>query len=370
MRYIGTISYNIYCNFTNYGSALQTWALHQAINKCGYEPILVDYCPDILADKDPLNPFRNMWDKDKESRKMCELTMPAIRANYEKFDRFYHDRFQRTAKKYTSENFNDIVHDEKIDGFVCGSDTIFCIDEFDGFDDGYYANYSCMRKRSVSYAASFGDSHFDDSTYATLDNRLQNFLALGIREENMLGYIATHTNVPFARNVDPTLLLTSNEYDTIVADRQISEKYLLLYTRRYDPEMERLAKCIASEKGLRIIEISLRAANAEKGHIMRYDAGVEEFLSLVKYADYVVTNSFHGLIFAVQYRRPLSVFSREQANSKISELLDLFGMKSSLCNSLKTNTDPIDYNAVHSNIEKARIASFSFLKEELELLCI
>ena len=82
MKRIGTISYNIYCNFTNYGSALQTWALHQAIKKVGngeISPILIDYCPDCLMDKDTLNPFKNMWDKDEESRRMCELTMPAIR---------------------------------------------------------------------------------------------------------------------------------------------------------------------------------------------------------------------------------------------------------------------------------------------------
>ena len=81
----GTISYNIYCNFTNYGSALQTWALHQAVKRLGHCPVLVDYCPDILADKNPLDPFKNMWDQDEESRRMCELTMPAIKANYEKF---------------------------------------------------------------------------------------------------------------------------------------------------------------------------------------------------------------------------------------------------------------------------------------------
>ena len=111
MKRIGTISYNIYCNFTNYGSALQTWALHQAINKLGHTPVLVDYCPDTLSDKDPLNPFKNMWDQDEESRRMCELTMPAIKENYAKFDEFYHTRFTRTKKKYTSKNFNDVIKD-------------------------------------------------------------------------------------------------------------------------------------------------------------------------------------------------------------------------------------------------------------------
>ena len=82
---IGIVSYNIYCNFTNYGSALQSWALYQSIKRISpdlYQPVLVDYCPDSLSDKDPLNPFSNMWDQDPESRKMCELSLPAIREYY------------------------------------------------------------------------------------------------------------------------------------------------------------------------------------------------------------------------------------------------------------------------------------------------
>ena len=86
MKKIGVVSYNIYGNFTNYGSALQSWALHQAIEALGYQPVLIDYCPDILMDKDPLNPFGAMWDKDEESKKMCELSLPAIRENYYKFN--------------------------------------------------------------------------------------------------------------------------------------------------------------------------------------------------------------------------------------------------------------------------------------------
>ncbi|MBR7109845.1 MAG: hypothetical protein IKC90_07375, partial [Akkermansia sp.] len=93
---IGIVSYNINCNFTNYGSALQSWALSETIKKLGFTPVLIDYCPDILRDKDPLNPMQNMWDTDEESRKECELSLPAIRVNYEKFDRFYTEHFNRS----------------------------------------------------------------------------------------------------------------------------------------------------------------------------------------------------------------------------------------------------------------------------------
>ena len=367
MKRIGTISYNIYCNFTNYGSALQTWALHQAIKKMGYSPVLVDYCPDILADKDPLNPYKNMWDQTEEAKRMVELTIPAIRENYRKFDTFYHDEFDRTRKKYTSHNFNDIMEDENLDGFVCGSDTIFCPDEF-GFDDGYYANYPVMKKKAVSYAASFGDPHFTEETYSILNDRIKNFLALGIRENQMIPYLKKHISVPVQRVIDPTLLLTAEEYEPIVAERKEEEKYLLLYSRRHSFQMEEYAEKLAKKNNWKIVDISLRAINSERGHKMAYDAGVEEFLSLIKNAEYVVTNSFHGMIFSVQFRRPFVIFSREQCDNKIEELLTLFGISNRMMVTGNEDIHEIDYQFVHMNILDARVKSEIFLREELEML--
>ena len=368
MKRIGTISYNIYCNFTNYGSALQTWALHQAIKKIGYTPILVDYCPDILADKDPLNPFPHMWDQDEISRKNCEMTLPAIRENYYKFDRFYHGKFDKTEKKYTSTNFDEIVDDEKLDGFVCGSDTIFCILEFHGFDDGYFANFDCMKNGySVSYAASFGDAVFDDETFPVLKDRLRNFKALGLRENTLIDFVKENVDVPVKQVLDPTLLMTSEDYDRIAEKRLIEDKYILLYTRRYDTKMEEYAEKLAREKDCKIVEISLRALNAEKGHIMYYQAGVEEFLSLVKYAEAVVTNSFHGLIFGVQYSRPIHIFTREQADKKIGDVLRICGLTDRIVGTVFSLLDcEIDYEKVHQKLALKRYDSMEFLKMELD----
>lgn len=366
----GTVSYNIYGNFTNYGSALQTWALHQAINIIGkdkWQAVLVDYCPAILKDKDPLNPFGNLWDKDEESRQMCELSLPAIRTNYQKFQEFYKKKFNRTKEKYTASNFNKIIENEQINGFVCGSDTIFCIDEF-GFDDGYYANYPCMKQGySVAYAASFGDPHFQETDYPILDQRILNFKAIGLREKNMLPYVKQHTDIAVERVIDPTLLLTSKSYDEkLTMPRLIKEKYLLYYSRRYNPAMEEYVEKIAEKHHLKIVEISLRAVNAKK-HQMFYEAGVEEFLSLVKYAEFIVTNSYHGMIFSVQYRRPFAIFSREQCDTKNKELLQLLHLTERLNSYDKDLLEvPVEYDQVHSIIEAERVKSLEFLKNELE----
>ena len=225
-----------------------------------------------------------------------------------------------------------------------------------------------MKKNSVAYAASFGDSHFEQDDYQKLNERLKNFNAIGLRENQMIPYVASHVDVPVQRVIDPTLLLTSNEYDKIADERLENEKYLLLYARRYNPHMEAYAEKLAAENGWKIVEISLRAKNAEKtNRRMFYEAGVEEFLSLTKYAECVVTNSLHGTIFAVQYSKPLCVFSREQCDTKIKELLALFGLTDHMLVSGaedKGNLNDINYEVVHSRIAEARKKSLEFLRME------
>lgn len=252
MKNIGIVSYNINCNFTNYGSALQSWALSQMIDRIGetlgIQSKLIDYCPKVLEDSDCLNPMRKMWDTDLEARRQVEMMMPAIRENYQKFETFYTNHFRRTKRKYTDGNFDEVVKDEDISGFVCGSDTIFCINEFKGFVEGYYANFSCMRGKCVSYAASFGDPTFTEQDYLTLNERLKNFKALGIRENNMLPYVKEHVDVRTERTIDPTLLAEASLYDTIIAEPQTQDKYLLLYSRRYNKKMEQYAEQLAKKR--------------------------------------------------------------------------------------------------------------------------
>lgn len=373
MKNVGIVSYNINCNFTNYGSALQSWALSRTIDiigtSIGVQSKLIDYCPKVLEDCDVLNPFKRMWDTDEESRRMVELTMPAIKENYKKFEDFYSNRFRRTTKKYHDSDFNEVITDESIDGFVCGSDTIFCFTEFKGFVEGYFANFDCMRGRSVTYAASFGDPHFTEETYNTLNDRLQNFKSIGLRENLMLDYVKSHTRIPVQRVVDPTLLLTVQDYEIITSERIVPDKYLLLYSRRYNKKMEDFAEQMAKEKGLKIVEISLRATNADKGHIMMYEAGVEEFLSLVKYAECIVTNSFHGIIMSVHFRKLFYGFSREQCDNKTQELTELMGLKNRmLVTGEEECPSTIDYDDVHQRIAVARESSVLYLHNALELI--
>ena len=59
MKTIGIVSCNTHVNFTNYGSALQSWALCRSVENLGYVAKLVDYCPPMMEDRDILNPMKH-----------------------------------------------------------------------------------------------------------------------------------------------------------------------------------------------------------------------------------------------------------------------------------------------------------------------
>lgn len=368
MKRVGIVSYNMYGNFTNYGSALQTYALHKTINSldpANIHSIVVDYCPDILLDKDILDPMKNMWDQDPESIELCILSLPSIRENFEKFLQFYKTHYDLSSQKYTSVNFDHSLVEENLNGYVCGSDTIFAVPEF-GFDDGFYANYPVMQNRSVAYAASFGDYEVSSEDSVELAKRFENFNYIALREDDKLENVKSLTTTPVDKVIDPTLLLTGEDYEEISIAPEITEPYLLLYSRRKNNDMQSFAERMAAQNGWKIVEISLNAKNVDK-HIMRYDAGVEEFLGLVKNASMVVTNSFHGMIFAVQFRRPFYIFSRKLCDVKIAEVLDLFGIADRLLHDGKEDSAlPIDYERVHDRLSIARRDSLKILRKELE----
>ena len=99
-----------------------------------------------------------------------------------------------------------------------------------------------------------------------------------------------------------------------------------------------------------------------------YKSGVEEFLSLVKYAECIVTNSFHGIIMSVMFNKVFYGFSREQCDNKTLELTELMGLRNRmLVTGQEECSDYIGFDNVHAILDVARNESLAFLKAELEL---
>lgn len=365
MKKIGIVSYNTHVTYTNYGSALQLYALNKAINSFGYDSYLIDYIPRKFEGFNTLDPIGDInFDVDSVTKELINSSKEAFIENYLKYERFFTNNFKRIGT-YDRHNFNKLGN--LIDGFVCGSDTIFCIDEF-GYEDGYFANYPIMRGHSVAFSASFGDFNFDANSTKKFAKLINNFNAVSIREDKYLNHVRSLTNVRVERTIDPTLLLKKEDYEPIIAKRQIEDNYILYYSRRFNKKMDDLVRKLAKENNLKVVEISLFSAHSELGSVMRYDAGVEEFLSLIKHSSIVVTNSFHGMLLSIVFKKQFYCFSRPENGHKMVEITSLLGIRNRLTlDDCFKDITPINYDEVDKILDRERRRSLEFLKYELDV---
>ena len=369
MKKYGIVSYNIHGNFTNYGSVLQSFALQKAIDKYfrgEAEALVLDYWPKVIIGRDQLNPLKCIPDPGEEFEGMVNDSMPAIIENYYKIQGFIADHYNLSKTAYDFHNFDQSKQNEQLDGYIVGSDAIWMIDFF-GKDDGFWGDYDSMKSSdSIAYAVSFGESILSGEQLDFLNEKIRNFKAIGLRESRHFDFIKNHVSVNVERVVDPTLLLHVDDYSNVTSERLIDEPYILMYSRKYNPRMDEYANQMAEKYGCKIVEISLRSRNKDK-HIMYYQAGIEEFLSLIKYSENVITNSLHASIFSIIFHKPISFFERENAGNKVKELFDQYGLQEMR---VLPGAEPMirkkhDYKKVDDLIEANRSNSIEFLRKAL-----
>ncbi len=358
----GIVSYNFYGGYVNYGAVLQSYALQRALDKMDIPNIIVDYIPEHFYGIHMGLPIKYMLKEGNGALwRWLKNCVPIYRVD-RKFKNFKNRHCRTTEKVYTKDNFNEL----DLGAYVCGSDTIWSIWESDGFDDAFWANHKCMKKgKCIAYSPSFADVEFTATEKEILINRLQNFVAIGVREPTHIEFIRENTGVDVQWTLDPTLLLKAEDYAPVIGKYKIAGNYLLLYSRSRDRKIIEFADRIAQKRSLKVIEISLQIENFHK-HVMAYDASVEEFLALVKNADCVVTNSFHGTIFSILFQKDFYTFTRPNCSTKIESLLNRFSLKRRLYSDPEAKLDaPIDYDSVSEKLGRERKKSLSYLQRAL-----
>lgn len=180
----------------------------------------------------------------------------------------------------------------------------------------YYLEFIDEVKR-VSYAPSFGFTSFPPEDIEQHRRGLMGMHALSCREQEGCELIRELTGCEVQKVLDPTLLLTADEWSEIEKKPhfKLPEKYLLqFFLGEVTPEYQAELKRIAEERGLQILNIN------DKNDPKHYAIGPDEFVWLVHHADTICTDSFHATVFSITFERNLRVFHREQNGFK-----DMFG---------------------------------------------
>lgn len=187
---------------------------------------------------------------------------------------------------------------------MVGSDQVWNY-ENTSFDKVYFLDFRINKFRKISYAASFGRDNIPEKIQSEIINLLESFDMIGVRESSGKRIINSKINKQVSVTLDPTLLLSSKEwYEEFPLIRKPKvDKYLLVYTIGHDKNLDKVALLFAAKNDLKLVRIMRDFRDEFRLSEKHKNPNVEEFLSLINNASYIITNSFHGVAFSVNFKK-------------------------------------------------------------------
>ena len=367
----------------NYGGVLQSYATLLKMQEIGADYEIIDYRhPSNLgyyahalrcsANKVTLaSKFRSV--KKKIGKKVHRAYANNERIRGRKFDEFTRDRFVKFSKPIR--DYKELrEYAGKFTDILVGSDQLWLPSGLGtGFYNLMFAPDECNK---IAYSASFGVSVIPKNQIAATREYLQRIQHISLREEAGAKIVKELTGRDVPVILDPTMIVTKEQWDASIPDRRVVDgEYIFCYFLGSNQEHRDAVRKLAKATGKKIVVLrhidEYIPEDENFGDIAPYDVGPEEFVNLIRHAAYVCTDSFHGSVFSIIYRRQFISFNRfaEGANSRNSRLDTLFrniGISRRFAGDIVTEIDqPIDYDAVEERLAAMREQSCRYLAEAL-----
>lgn len=354
----------------NHGASLQAFALQSYLAGQAHEVEIIDYKPAYLSNHYKLFTVSNpKYDKFfiKYIYLLAKLPGRLISLKRKKaFDRFTQNHLKLTPKRYTG---NDALKADcpKADIYIAGSDQIWNTIFPNGKDPAFYLDFVPESKKRISYAASFATEKIVEEYEDFVKKQVAKIDFISVREQTAVK-ILNGLNINSAIQVcDPVFLLENDKWNGL-ASVLYHEKYMLVYDTEKSETLKKISIALAKKLNLKIYSagaFKLSYANRNFQH-----SGPVEFVSLIKNAGYVISNSFHGTAFAIIFGKNFCVVNRSEAiNSRMQSLLESLGLEDRLATE-HHNTDDlvkeIDYSGVNSKLSEIVEGSKQFLQNAIQ----
>lgn len=344
----------------NYGAMLQAVALRRVLQDIGHNTYYIDYWPQHQKNIYKLFDWEVFWrggfrHKVHYLRLFLKSLIPKLmrRYNFYLFNRINIRPFVRSEK-------------DQYDVIVYGSDQIWRKQGWGyGYNPVYFGKNGFIAAKHISYAASMGTLPESEEDIDTVIGFLKYLDCISVRELDLQHFLTNNGFKDVEQNVDPTFLLSKEEWGSFIGDCIISEPYLLLYDLQKDVFNHHEVNLFAKERGLKVIRIN-GSANYMPTKEDRTTDGPYEFLNLMFYADFVITSSFHGLAFSLIFQKPFLV-SLHTSKSRVVSLLESVNLTERFMSEHSTLTDVnpsnINWDNVQKSLNKQKQTSLDYLRQ-------
>lgn len=356
----------------NYGTVLQAYALYKILDDLGVKSEYIDYTASssLPAWKrisryflHPIQLWRRLFRKQKVNPIVTFLQSDAFYANKVEYDKFI-------AQIPCSEcyDINTIKQsDKRYSLFIVGSDQTWS-PFLNDTNSLYFLNFTEDRKKN-SYAPSLGTSDLSDEYKQLLKKKISLFNHVSCREHFGAQLLSDLTGKDVVEVLDPTLLLTKEDWERFeLPVDSLPKHYILVYQLGTRPEIRNYAKVLSKKKSLPIV--SLLTNEFTKSWESAIDGiGPAQFLWLIHHADSVVTDSFHGTMFSINFEKQFYSFTKVEGgnnrfdNIRLLDILSCYNLENRIITDINgQHPNDIDYHTLYPDLAENRMKSISYLK--------
>lgn len=346
----------------NYGAVLQAYALKEVCEELGYDAHIVNYEMENSEKPSPLKTFMNSSNKKSGALKFIRgiMSYHGDVKRWKNFTIFRKNFLNESPVCKSGEDLSKLGYSH----YISGSDQIWNYKiTGDRFDPVFFLEISTDSNKII-YAASSQDTPFPLNREIEFKDMLNKInAAVSIREQKLSDYVSKLTGIQHPVVLDPTLLAGRNIIEKIADTKKISKPYILIYQIDSNPESDISVKSLKKRFGCDVYTMTVPRWGSIRNR--KGTAGPGEFLSLLKNAKFVVTNSFHGIALSLLFGKNFFVYENGGVMSRIDSLLknvNLLDRKVKMVSEIDVNKK-IDYKSVNTKLSLLRDQSLDFLKK-------
>lgn len=349
----------------NYGGILQNYALQCILKSLGHTPYTFDL--GLFTWKDWIIFNLKSCVKKLIGRRAYYIASPKSYHNSEMPLRRFVDTHISLIAPRTRRPSASAIHKYGLECIIVGSDQVWRPKYNINIADMYLSFATLQDIKRVAYAASFGTDVWE---YRSKDcgrcrRYAQKFDAISVREDSAISLCRTHLGVDASLVLDPTLLLSSDDYSKLITHQTNDKKpYLFAYLLDISNDKIEYVQRVAN-----ILGIEPRIVKADND--ITEDDSIEMWLSNIRNARYVITDSFHGCAFSIIFNREFITFgNKARGNSRIYSLLKQLNLENRIVQDNLWQADihniEIEWQLVNSTLEHLKDVSINFLRTNIK----
>lgn len=360
----------------NYGSYLQTFATFKFISKLGYDVKVIDYAYPTKYHKSlhktkEKTKIKRSWIHRKLSGFFRRILHIDSSIHACKMKRFY-QKYLKFTKIYNSAQ--ELTNNPPLFNiYVTGSDQVWN-PEFTGNDTTFLLSWVPNGRKKIAYSASFSVSELPIKMRQNYEKYLKEYNSISIREQSDI--LNSMNGIKGKLVLDPIFLFNKTQWINLLGDPLKCEgKYILCYLLSYKfnpyPYAYNVIKQIHRQTGYKVVIIDGDPADTLRGFKIVGNLGPEDFVSLFAHSSYIISNSFHGTAFAINFEIPFSTIVNSNPNNKDNRQLSLvneFKISKNRVIRNGENVNSINADRIvewHEKLKELRKESILFLRDAL-----